>query len=226
MADARTRTLAMSAAGFASVVLDVDSTLCGVEGIDWLAARRGPVAGARIAELTDRAMNGELALDAVYGERLGVVRPSRGDLDALAAEYERALAPGAAEAIARMRAANRRVVLVSGGIRNAILPVARRLGIDETDVHAVNVLVDDGGEYEAYDAHSPMTTAEGKRSVVEALGLPRRLVAVGDGATDLAIRPVADAFVAFTGFVRRDPVVAGADAEVDSFDQLVELVLA
>ena len=216
----------MSAAGYASVVLDVDSTLCGIEGIDWLAARRGPAAGARIAELTDRAMNGDLALDAVYGERLGAVRPTQDDLAALAAAYASALAPGAESAIARMRAAGRRIVLVSGGIRNAILPVAHRLGIDETDVHAVNVLVDDEGEYETYDAHSPMTTAEGKRSVVAALDLPRRLAAVGDGATDLAIRPVADAFIAFTGYVRREPVVAGADAVVDSFDQLVELVLA
>ena len=216
----------MSGTGFASVVLDVDSTLCGIEGIDWLAARRGPEAGARITELTDRAMNGELPLDAVYGERLGVVRPTGADLEALAVEYERTLAPGAAAAIARMRAAGRRVVLVSGGLRNAILPVARQLGIDDTDVHAVNVLVSDDGEYETYDAHSLMTTAEGKRSVVAALALPRRLVAMGDGATDLAIRPVADAFVAFTGFVHRAPVVAGADAVVDSFDQLVELVLA
>ena len=216
----------MSAGGYASVVLDVDSTLCGIEGIDWLAARRGPEAGARIAELTDRAMNGGLALDAVYGERLGAVRPTRDDLAALAAAYGSALAPGAEDAIARMRAAGRRIVLVSGGIRNAILPVARRLGIDETDVHAVNVLVDDEGEYETYDAHSPMTTAEGKRSVVAALDLPRPLAAVGDGATDLAIRPGADAFFAFTGYVRREPVVAGADAVVESFDQLVELVLA
>ena len=216
----------MSAAGYSSVVLDVDSTLCGIEGIDWLAARRGPEAGVRIAELTDRAMSGELALDAVYGERLGAVRPTRDDLAALASAYEKALAPGAEAAIERMRAAGRRIVLVSGGIRNAILPVARRLGIDETDVHAVNVLVDDDGDYETYDAHSPMTTAEGKRTVVAALELPRRLVAVGDGATDLAIRPVVDAFVAFTGYVRREPVVAGADAVVESFDQLVELVLA
>src|SRR5215207_2319714 len=156
----------MTSSGFSSVVLDVDSTLCGIEGIDWLAARRGPDAGARIAELTDRAMNGELALDSVYGERLGVVRPSREDLDALAAEYERALAPGAAAAIARMRAAGRRVVLVSGGIRDAILPVAHRLGIADSDVHAVGVRVDASGAFESYDARSPMTTAQGKRAVV------------------------------------------------------------
>ena len=216
----------MSAAGFASVVLDVDSTLCGVEGIDWLAARRGPDAGARIAELTDRAMRGEIALDSVYGERLAMVQPTSDDLGALAVEYERTLAPGARAAIARMRAAGRRVVLVSGGIREAILPVARALGIAESDVHAVGVTVGGGGVYSSYDVRSPMTTAEGKRSVVQSLALPRRLLAVGDGATDLAIKPVADSFAAFTGFVRRDAVVAGADTVLDSFDQLAELVLA
>jgi phosphoserine phosphatase len=63
--------------GFASVILDVDSTLTGIEGIDWLAEHRGADLGARVTELTDRAMRGEIALDAVYGERLALVRPSR-----------------------------------------------------------------------------------------------------------------------------------------------------
>ena len=108
----------------------------------------------------------------------------------------------------------------------AYLDEEGNLHIDGHDLVPGTAPVSDDGEYETYDAHSLMTTAEGKRSVVAALALPRRLVAMGDGATDLAIRPVADAFVAFTGFVHRAPVVAGADAVVDSFDQLVELVLA
>jgi hypothetical protein len=37
---------------------------------------------------------------------------------------------------------------------------------------------------------------------------------------------VVDAFAAFTGYVRRAPVVAGADLSIASFAQLVELVLA
>ena len=57
-----------AASGFASVVLDVDSTLCGVEGIDWLAGLRGSDVGAQVTALTDRAMRGRIALDAVYGE--------------------------------------------------------------------------------------------------------------------------------------------------------------
>jgi phosphoserine phosphatase len=61
---------------------------------------------------------------------------------------------------------------------------------------------------------------------VRSLDLPRRILAVGDGATDLAMRADVDAFAAFTGFVRREAVVAAADLELERFDQLVELALA
>ena len=55
---------------FNSVVLDVDSTLSGVEGIDWLAALRGPEVEAWSAALTARAMEGLIPIEAVYGERM------------------------------------------------------------------------------------------------------------------------------------------------------------
>ena len=52
------------------------------------------------------------------------------------------------------------------------------------------------------------------------------MLAVGDGNTDLAARKSVDAFAAFTGIVRRDPVVAEADHVLESFDQLTRLVLS
>lgn len=215
-----------AARGFASVVLDVDSTLCGIEGIDWLAELRGSAIGARVSELTERAMRGEIALDAVYGERLVLVNPTRDEVAGLANVYLAALAPGATRAMRRWREAGRRIALVSGGVREAILPVARRLGIPDDDVHAVSVRFADDGTYAGHDIASPLATSTGKRTVVESLALPRRILAVGDGATDLAVRPAVDAFAAFTGFVRRDAVVSAADLVVDSFDQLTDLVLA
>ncbi|MEO5817178.1 MAG: HAD-IB family phosphatase [Gemmatimonadaceae bacterium] len=216
----------MSDAGFASVILDVDSTLCGLEGIDWLAERRGGTTGAQVVDLTDRAMRGDIALDAVYGERLALVRPSRDEIAALADAYSATVAEHAAYAILRMRAAGKRVVLVSGGVREAILPIAERLGIPPKDVRAVSVRFDVDGNYAGFDTMSPLTTATGKRNVAESLALPRRILAVGDGATDLAMRPAVDAFAAYTGFVRRDAVVNSADMVVSSFDQLMEIVLA
>ena len=214
------------ARGFASVVIDVDSTLCGIEGIDWLSELRGAEIGEAVAELTDKAMRGEIALDSVYGARLDLVRPSAEEIVSLAAAYKTALAPGAPETIAALQRAGRRMVLVSGGLREAIVPIARSLGIADGDVHAVSLRWDAAGNFSGFDQRSPLTTAAGKAEVVRSLGLPSRVLAVGDGATDLAIRPVVDAFAAFTGYVRRAAVVAGADISIDSFAQLLELVLA
>jgi phosphoserine phosphatase len=115
---------------------------------------------------------------------------------------------------------------VSGGIREAILPLATSLGVADREVQAVSLTFSPEGVYAGYDRTSPLTTSDGKRVVVESLKLPRRVVAVGDGATDLAMRPAVDLFAAFTGFARRAAVVAGADLVIDSFEQLVELVLA
>ena len=216
----------MSTTGFASVILDVDSTLCGIEGIDWLAKRRGAAVGGEVIALTDRAMRGEIALDAVYGERLALVRPSRGDVSALADAYAGSIAEGATRAVARLHGEGRRVVMMSGGIREAILPLAQLLGIADADVHAVSVRFTASGAYAGFETASPLATATGKRTLAESLGLPARVLAAGDGATDLAMRPAVDAFAAFTGFVTRDPVVRSADFIIHSFDQLVELVLA
>jgi len=214
------------AGGFASVVLDVDSTLCGVEGIDWLAGLRGSDVGGKVTELTNQAMRGRIALDAVYGERLALVQPAQYEVEMLANLYVSSLAPGAARAVRRLRDAGRRVVIVSGGVREAILPMTRKLGIPDVDVQAVSVRFTPDGDYDGFDTGSPLATAIGKRAVVEALALPARVLAVGDGATDLAIRPVVDAFAAYTGFVRREAVVQDADLVVETFDQLTDLVLA
>ena len=213
------------AAPFRSVVLDVDSTVSGIEGIDWLAARRGDLVSRRVSDLTQRAMQGGVPLEDVYGTRLAEIRPRREEVDALSRAYVDAIAPGAPESIARMRRTGVQVVLVSGGLRPALFRLAFRLGLGPSDVHAVSVRFDALGAYAGYDASSPLTTAKGKSQVVAALNLEAPIVAVGDGATDLAMREVVDAFVAFTGFVSRPTIVERADAVASSFADLERVVL-
>lgn len=211
---------------YAAVVLDMDSTLASVEGIDWLARQREPAVAREIESLTARAMDGELALDDIYGERLELIRPSELEVDELALRYESSLAPGASDAIARLREDGVELVIVSGGILQALLPAARALGFTDAAVHAVRVDFDSHGEYAGFDSASPLARQHGKVDVVRTLALPRPLLAVGDGSTDAALLPVVDCFAAFTGFVRREPVVAVADSEVRSFHDLLQLVLA
>lgn len=210
---------------YASVVLDADSTIAGIEGIDWLAARRGAAVQQAVEALTARAMNGELPLDDVYPERLRVIGATADDFAALAVAYEQALAPGAADAIAALHAAGVAVHVVSGGLRPALLPMTRTLGIDDTRVHAVVPRADGDGRFTSTVA-TPLTTQLGKAAVVHALALPRPSLAVGDGSTDVAMAGVVDVFAAYIGFVRRDAVVAGAALTLDSFAALVAHALS
>lgn len=210
---------------FASLVLDVDSTISGVEGLDWIARQRGAGVTARVEELTAASMDGGVALDKVYGSRLALVKPSLTDIEALAAVYLDRIDPGVQKVVARAQAAGVRVVLVSGGIRTAILPLASALGIDARDVHAVEVKFDERGGYIDFDRGSPLTTQNGKLPVIRSLGLPRPILFVGDGSTDLAARPAVDAFAAFTGFVTRPAVVAAADHVISDFGQVESLVI-
>lgn len=216
----------MSVARFSSVVVDVDSTLCGIEGIDWLATKRGPAVAAAIESLTERAMNGEVPLEAVYGERLAIVKPTLADVEELSRAYIDALAPGARDSIFQMRDAGVTLTMVSGGIRQAIRPLARELGFSDGSLHAVSLSFDDAGGWSGYDERSPMTTQLGKRTLVTKLALPRPTLAVGDGATDAAMRAAVDAFAAYVGFIRRERVVEDADRVIASFSELTDLVLS
>lgn len=207
------------------MVLDVDSTLTSIEGISWLAERRGHDVARAVEAMTDRAMEGAMPLEAVYGERLALVKPSRADLAALADAYAATLVPDVQSTLNALRAANVRLVVVSGGLRDAIVPFVATLGIAEPDVHAVTVRFAPDGTYDGFDASSPLACRGGKPAIARALGLPRPVLAVGDGSTDAELKACVDAFAAFTGVVRRESVVAVADYVVSRFVDLPPLVL-
>ena len=211
-------------------MLDVDSTLSGVEGIDHLAALRSEAVRARVAEITDRAMRGEVALAEVYAERLAAVRPARAEVIELGREYVARMEPGARESLATLADAGVKIVLVSAGIRDAILLLAREVGISDSDVHAVDVYFRDNGDYAGFDSASPLTQNGGKATIVRGFGLPRPILAVGDGVTDAELKtldpPAVDAFAAYTGVINRASVVSVADYTINSFERLLALILA
>jgi phosphoserine phosphatase len=210
---------------FNSVVLDVDSTLSGIEGIDWLASLRGVELKAWSAALTERAMEGKLPIEAVYSERMRAIKPALAEIEQLGRVYVERMAPHARETLTELRARGIELVMVSGGLREAILPLARELGVDEQRVHAVSVFFDEEGNYAGFDERSLLTQQDGKRITVRDMGLRGPILAVGDGMTDCEIRQVVEGFAAFTGFMRREPVVQRADFVIENFDQLRKLIL-
>lgn len=209
---------------FKTVIFDVDSTLADLEGIDWLAALRGPEVAAESEELTARAMAGEMPIEAVYTRRLQRIRPSAGEIMMLADAYQQYMQTGAKSLIGALHGAGVHVHLLSGGLRPSIIPLALQLGVRADRVHAVSVAQDTDGTYSLLDGEQPLATQQGKPRVVQQLQLRRAIAMVGDGSTDAAVRGVVDNFFAYTGVARREKVVAVADAEADSFDALYDLL--
>ncbi len=215
----------MLSSRFGSVIFDCDSTLSAIEGVDELAIGHREA----VAALTDAAMRGAVPLETVYGERLSLIRPNREAVDALAGQYIARAVPDARATVQALLTNGVRVKILSGGLRQAILPFAAWLGVAGADVAAVDLRFNADGSYQGYDELSPLGRSGGKRTVVEGwLGtIPGPVMMVGDGMTDLEARPVVDRFVAYAGVVDRPAVTAAADAVIrtPSLLQLLQEVL-
>jgi phosphoserine phosphatase len=207
-----------------TVVFDCDSTLSAIEGIEFLAQDHQ----AEIAALTELAMSGAVPLEDVFARRLALVQPSHARLEELGREYVRQLVPDAGATIAALQEEGVRVCIISGGLAPAVHAVAVALKIAPADVAAVAVQFDENGGYLDFDRSSPLARSGGKAEVLQAWRheLPRPVMLVGDGATDVEAKPAVDVFVAYTGVASRPAVVAGGDAVIRSASLAPVLPLA
>ncbi|MGD0959880.1 MAG: HAD-IB family phosphatase [Methylomonas sp.] len=198
---------------FQVICFDCDSTLSRIEGIDELARHNGMF--AEIAALTDAAMNGELALRDVYARRLALIKPSKADLDWLADLYIEARVDGVSATMQTLRDHGKQIHIVSGGLRQAILPLAASLAIPEQHVHAVDAVFSADGAYRDFDRLSPLTQNGGKAEICRRLRLDNpSLALVGDGSTDLEAKQAGAYVIGFGGVLQRQVVKEQADCYV------------
>ncbi len=202
---------------FDIICFDCDSTLSEIEGIDELADRAG--CGAEMAALTNAAMNGEVSLESVYAQRLALIKPDKKSIDWLADLYIAKMVQGVEEVFQQLHQQGKQVHIISGGLKQAILPLAEKLQVDATKVHAVDVLFGSNGEYLDYNQQSPLARNGGKAEICLQLnktGL--KLVIVGDGNTDMEAKKSGAFCIGFGGVVARKIVQAQADVFVDNPD--------
>jgi phosphoserine phosphatase len=206
------------------ICFDCDSTLSAVEGIDELARLRGPATFALIEAMTADAMDGKLPLEQVFARRLDIIRPTLGDVAAVGRRYVETVEPEARATIASLVDRGWTPVILSGGYRQAIRPLADYLGVGR--IEAVDLHFDAAGAYRGYDTGNPCTRSGGKADVIRALRAETgagRVIMVGDGASDLDTKPVVDLFVGFGRYAAREQVRREAGAFILSFAELLAL---
>ena len=196
------------------LIADMDSTMIGQECIDELAAEVG--LKDKVAAITARAMNGEIAFEPALRERVALLKGLPVSVIDEVIAKRITLTPGGAELIATMKAKGFYTALVSGGFTVFTTRIAARLGFDED---RANVLIEADGALTG-SVEEPIL---GKQAKVDALTeIAAKLgistddaMAVGDGANDLGMIELAGSGVALHA---KPTVSAQAKMRVDHGD--------
>lgn len=199
------------------VVLDCDSTTIQDEVIELLAE----TAGTRqlVAEITERAMRGELDFSESLAERVATLEGTPESVFAEAYGKVR-LSPGIRELIAAVHERGGKVGVVSGGFLEVVDRLAEDLGLDFWLANRLEV--QDGAL--TGRTVGPIVDAEVKAQTLRAWAEQSdtalsQTVAIGDGANDLKMMEIAGLSVAYNA----KPVVR-EQADISIEDDLAQVI--
>jgi phosphoserine phosphatase len=182
------------------VVLDMDSTLIQVEVIDELARLAG--IGQQVAEITHRAMNGELDFQQALRERVALLK---GLSSEALEEVYRALpfTPGAKNLVRVLRQLGFKTAVISGGFSFFTDRLKEELGLDYA--YANDLVIENG----KVSGKVRGTIVDGQRKAELLEEIARRegialsqIIAIGDGANDLPMIGRAGLGIAFNAKAR------------------------
>lgn len=196
------------------LIADMDSTMIGQECIDELA----DVVGLKdkVATITARAMNGEIAFEPALRERVALLKglPITVVDEVIAKRIT--LTSGGPELIATMKAKGFYAALVSGGFTVFTSRIGATLGFDE---NRANILIEKDGILTG-EVAEPILGKQAKVDALEEISVklgitPEDVIAVGDGANDLGMLDVAGSGVALHA---KPTVAAQAKMRIDHGD--------
>lgn len=195
------------------VVFDMDSTLIDAETINELAAAAG--VGDRVAEITDRAMNGELDYGEALRERVGLLRGLSIERAKDAAD-NLPLMRGAGELVDAVKQMGYLTAIITCGFLISAQRIGDMLGIDHV---IANDLATNDGVFTG-EVVGDLTEADSKTHALEKLSRecgidPQECIVIGDGANDIHLFAKSGYSIAFNA----KPVLKEyADAVVDRKD--------
>ncbi len=183
------------------VAFDMDSTLIEAEVIDELARAAG--VGEQVAEITERAMRGEIDFKESFAARVALLKGlDESVLEGIADSLP--ITEGAERLVSTLKQLGYKTAILSGGFTYFGHYLQRRLGIDY--VYANELAIENGrvtGEVSGVVVDG-QRKAELLREIARSEGIDmEQVIAVGDGANDLPMLSIAGLGIAF----RAKPIV-------------------
>jgi phosphoserine phosphatase len=166
------------------LVSDMDSTIITIECIDELADYAG--IKAKIAEITERAMQGELDFEGALRARVALLKGLRRDAIRQCIDERVRLTPGADVLLATMKGWGAHALLVSGGFTDFVAAVVEMAGFDSMAANQLGV----DGEHLTGTVEGEIVDAMEKARQLHRAQMrlqidPALVLAAGDGANDI-----------------------------------------
>jgi len=203
-------------------VFDMDSTLIQQEVIDELAKQCG--VEQTVAEITERAMRGEMDFFQSLQERVALLKGYNSDKLFGTVKRNLQYTPGALQLCRTLKRLGYKMAVISGGFLPCAQEVQRKLGLDYA---FANTLETDRNGMLTGLTVGAVVTPQRKQALLEMIAQvegcdPRQTVAVGDGSNDIPMLTSAGLGVAFCA---KPKVQAAAEFRVNNKDLSTVLFL-
>jgi phosphoserine phosphatase len=200
--------------------MDVDSTFVQAEVINELAALVG--CEAEVAEITERAMRGELDFEQALGERVKLLKglpieKAKSVIDQIE------LTPGAGQFVRTLKSLGYRVGLVSGGFDFFVDELKARFGLDFAFANELEVV---DGKLSG-KVQGTVLDASRKAQLLKDMAKVykcrlQQTIAIGDGANDIHMLQTAGMGISYHGKPRLQEI---ADMSLNHHSSMEKLLL-
>ena len=188
------------------IIIDFDSTFITEESLDELAKyklRDQPDSQTmlnKIKSLTNAGMNGDIPFKQSLDERMEVLNLNRSDINSVSKILSECVTPSFTKNKSFFIENNNKIIILSGGFKELIVPIVDDFGILSSNVFANDFIYNSSEQITGINQDNIMSKNGGKVKQSKLLSIHGTVHVIGDGYTDYEIKLDGPAthFFAFT----------------------------
>ena len=214
------------------IIIDFDSTFITEESLDELAKyklRDQPdyqIMLNKIKSLTNAGMNGDIPFKQSLDERMEVLNLNRSDINSVSKILSECVTPSFTKNKSFFIENNNKIIILSGGFKELIVPIVDDFGISSSNVFANDFIYNSSEQITGINQDNIMSKNGGKVKQSKLLSIHGTVHVIGDGYTDYEIKLDGPAthFFAFTENVERKNICELADLTLSNFDDYINIL--